>query len=225
MGKIPHMSSANTPQTLVENIDLNLADGMPVYDSDGDNVGAVKMYSTTAGYLMVGHGAFNLANQQDLYIPFRLIRSIDPHDLFLSEPKETLLANYTQPPKISTLSEQRLVIGPSGALISEKRDVQRVQSGYDGLPATTNSVDVQNVTDRLAVGMAVYDSEGERLGDINQYDVPRRLLVVEKGIFHPRVLFVPFSAIDSVNREDLTIYLNLPRDVVVKEHAMLPSDA
>jgi hypothetical protein len=216
------MSSANTPQTLVENIDLNLADGMPVYDSDGDKVGDVKMYSTTAGYLMVGHGAFN---QQDLYIPFRLIRSIDPHDLFLSEPKETLLANYTQPPKISTLSEQRLVIGPSGALISEKHDVQRVQSGYDGLPATTNSVDVQNVTDRLAVGMAVYDSEGERLGDINQYDVPRRLLVVEKGIFHPRVLFVPFSAIDNVNREDLTIYLNLPRDVVVKEHAMLPSDA
>jgi sporulation protein YlmC with PRC-barrel domain len=216
------MSSANTPQTLVENIDLNLADGMPVYDSNGDKVGDVKMYSTTAGYLMVGHGAFN---QQDLYIPFRLIRSIDPHDLFLSETKDTLLANYTQPPAISTLSEQRLVVGPGGALISELRDVQMVQSGYDGLPATTNSVDVQGVTDRLAVGMAVYDSEGERLGDVSQYDVPRRLLVVEKGIFRPQVLYVPFSAIESVNREELTIYLNLPRDLVVKEHAMLPANA
>jgi sporulation protein YlmC with PRC-barrel domain len=212
----------NTQQTLVENIDLNLADGMPVYDSNGDKVGDVKMYSTAAGYLMVGHGAFN---QQDLYIPFRLIRSIDPHDLFLSERKDTLYANYTQPPKISTLSEQRLVVGPGGALISEKRDVQMVQSGYDGLPATTNSVDVQNVSDRLAVGMAVYDVEGERLGDVSQYDIPRRLLVVEKGIIHPRVLFVPFSAIESVNREDLIIYLNLPRDVVVKEHAMLPANA
>jgi hypothetical protein len=216
------MSDPNTPQTLVENIDLNLADGMPVYDMNGDKVGDVKMYSTTAGYLMVGHGVFN---QQDLYIPFRLIRSIDPHDLFLSETKDTLFANYTQPPTISTLSEQRLVIGPGGALISEKRDVQRVQSGYDGLPAITNSVDVQDVTDRLAVAMAVYDSEGERLGDISQYDIPRRLLVVEKGIFHPQVLYVPFSAIESVNREDLTIYLNLPRDVVVKEHAMLPANA
>jgi hypothetical protein len=180
------------------------------------------MYSTTAGYLMVGHGAFN---QKDLYIPFRLIRSIDPHDLFLSEPKETLLANYTQPPTISTMSEQRLVVGPTGALISEQRDVQLVQSGYDSLPSTTNSVDVQDVTDRLAVGMAVYDVEGERLGDVSQYDIPRRLLAVEKGIFNPRVLFVPFSAIESVNREDLTIYLNLPRDVVVKEHAMLPANA
>ena len=216
------MSSANTQHTLVENIDLNLADGMPVYDSNGDKVGDVKMYSTTAGYLMVGHGVFN---QQDLYIPFQLIRSIDPHDLFLSETKENLSANYTQPPTISTLSEQRLVVGPTGALISEQRDVQMVQSGYDGLPATTNSVDVQDITDRLAVGMAVYDVDGERLGDISQYDVPRRLLVVEKGIFHSQVLYVPFSAIESVNREDLTIYLNLPRDVVVKEHAMLPANA
>jgi hypothetical protein len=216
------MSASNTQQTLVENIDLNLADGMPVYDMNGDKVGDVKMYSTTAGYLMVGHGAFD---KQDLYIPFRMIRSIDPHDLFLSETKEKLSANYTQPPTISTLSEQRLVIGPTGALISEQRDVQMVQSGYDGLPATTNSVDVQDVTDRLAVGMAVYDADGERLGDVSQYDVPRRLLAVEKGIFHPRVLFVPFSAIESVNREDLTIYLNLPRDVVVKEHAMLPANA
>jgi hypothetical protein len=82
---------------------------------------------------------------------------------------------------------------------------------------------VQNVADRLAVGMAVYDVEGERLGDVSQYDIPRRLLVVEKGIFHPRVLFVPFSAIETVNREELTIYLNLPRDVVVKQHAMLPA--
>jgi hypothetical protein len=69
------------------------------------------------------------------------------------------------------------------------------------------------------------DVTRERLGDVSQYDIPRRLLAVEKGIFHPRVLFVPFSAIQSVNREDLTIYLNVPRDVVVKEHAMLPANA
>jgi len=180
------------------------------------------MYSTTAGYLMVGHGAFD---QDDLYVPFRRIRSIDSHDIFLSEPKDTLISNYTQPPKISTLSEERLVVGPDGALNSQKRNVQMVQSGYDGLPARTNSVDIDTITDRLAVGMVVYDVNGERLGDISQYDIPRRLLVVEKGIFNPRVLFVPFSAIASVNREELSVYLTLPRDAIVKEHAMLPADA
>jgi ribosomal 30S subunit maturation factor RimM len=216
------MSSAMNQQTVVENIDLYLADDMPVYDSNGDKIGQVKMYSTAAGYLMVEYGPFN---KKDLYIPFRLIRSIDSHDLFLTEPKETLTTDYTQPPKISTLTEERLVVSPSGALTSEKREVQIVQSGYDGLPTTTNTVDAGDIARRLAVGMVVYDTNGERLGDVTQYDIPRSLLVVEKGIFKPRSLFVPFSAIESVNREDLTIYLNLPRDVIVKEHAMLPADA
>jgi hypothetical protein len=110
-------------------------------------------------------------------------------------------------------------------MMTQKRDVQTVQSCYDGRLATLTSVDVTSVTDRLAVGMVVYDVEGERLGDISQYDVPRRLLVVEKGIVRPRSWFVPFSAIQSVNWEDLTIYLNLPRDVLVKEHAILPANA
>jgi ribosomal 30S subunit maturation factor RimM len=221
-GRNPNMSNPMNQQSLVENIDLYLADGMPVYDTNGDKVGDVKMYSTSAGYLMVGHGAFD---HDDLYVPFRRIRSIDLHDIFLSEPKDKLISNYTQPPKISTLSEERLVVGPDGALTSQKRDVQMVQSGYDGLPAIVNSVDVGAITDRLAVGMVVYDVDGERLGDISQYDIPRRLLVVEKGIFNPRVLFVPFSAIASVNREELSVYLTLPCDVIVKEHGILPADA
>jgi hypothetical protein len=216
------MSSSTNQHALLEEIDLNLADGMPVYDANGDRVGDVKIYSTTAGYLVVDQGPFN---QEDLYLPFRLISSIDPHDLFLSESEEVLTSHYTQPPKISTVTEERLVIGPDGGITTQKRDLQTVQSGYDGLPATLNSVDITYVTDRLAIGMVVYDVHGERLGDISQYDLPRRLLVVEKGIVRPRVLFVPFSAIETINREDLTVYLNLPRDVIVKEHAMLPGDA
>jgi sporulation protein YlmC with PRC-barrel domain len=216
------MSSSMNQPTLLEEIDLNLADGMPVYDSNGEKVGDVKMYSTTAGYLVADQGPFT---QEDLYLPFRLIRSIDPHDLFLSEPKEVLTSHYTQPPKISTVTEERLVRGADGVMTTQKRDVQTVQSGYDGRQATLNSVDVTYVTDRLAIGMVVYDVNGERLGDISQYDLTRRLLVVEKGIVRPRVLFVPISAIETINREDLTVYLNLPRDVVVKEHAMLPANA
>jgi ribosomal 30S subunit maturation factor RimM len=216
------MSSAMNQQTVVENIDQYLADDMPVYDVNGDKVGKVKMFSTAAGYLMVSQGAFE---KDYLYIPFRLIRSIDPQDVFLTEPKETLTKDYTNPPKINTLTEQRLVRTPDGGLTSETRQVQLVQSGYDDLPSTTNSVDAGDIARRLAVGMTVYDANGERLGDVTQYDIPRSLLVVEKGIFKPRSLFVPFSAIQSVSQEDLTIYLNLPRDVVVKEHSMLPADA
>lgn len=209
-------------QTLVENIDQYLADGMPVYDSDGDKIGNVKMYSATAGYLMIGSGAFE---HDSLYVPFRLISNIDPQEIFLAETRDVLTARYTQPPKISTFTEERLITDEDGTLVTRKHDVQMVESGYNGLPATTNSVDTRKIGKRLAVGMIVYDVDAERVGDIKQYDTTRNLLMVEKGIFKPQVLVVPFSAIDRVETDTFTVFLNLPRDVVVKEHTMLFADA
>jgi len=201
------------PQIVVENIDKFLEDGMAVFDLNGERVGDVKMYSTAAGYLMVGTGAFD---QKNLFIPFRLIRSIDPREVFLSAPNDTLAAQFTEPPAIKTVVETRLVPGPQGIMTQQTREVQLVQSGYDNHPAALYSVDVTSVADSLVVGMAVYDAQGIRLGDITQYDTPRSLLVVEKGIFKPRVLFVPFSAIKTIDRDTLSVYLSLPQDVVLK---------
>ena len=147
---------------------------------------------------MVGEGPFGATN---LYVPFRLIRSIDPHELYLSVSKATLEAQYTEPPKITTVSETRVVFGPQGAMTTQTSQVQMVQSGYDGTQMTVSSVDVEAIAQRLAIGMTVYDAEGVRLGEITQYDTTRGLLVVESGVFKPRVLFVPFGAIQSVDRE------------------------
>lgn len=219
------MSDATAQQssqvhTIVENIDQYLVDGMPVHDANGERIGTVKMYSVVAGYLMVGTGPFGKTN---LYIPFRLIRNIDPRDLYLNASKATLEAQYTEPPKIITVSETRLACGPHGAMTPQTSQVQTVPSGYDGKQMTVSSVDVGTIAQRLAIGMTVYDVAGVRLGEITQYDMPRGLLVVESGIFKPRVLFVPFSAIQSADCDTLTVYLTLPKDVIVKEHAMLRS--
>ena len=59
------------------------------------------------------------------------------------------------------------------------------------------------------------------LGDITQYDVPRKLVVVESDILYPQGLLVPFSAIKSVDRDTLTVSLALPNEVVLKEHEAL----
>jgi hypothetical protein len=208
-------------QTIVQNIDQFLEEGMPVFDLNDERAGDVKMYSTAAGYLMVGSGP---VAQQDLYIPFRLIRNIDPDQIYLSAAKDVLAAQCSQPPIISTVVENRLVPGPHGAMTQQAREVQMVQSGYDGMRVALDNSDVGSVADRLSVGMAVYDADGVRLGDITQYDTPRSLMVVEKGIFKPTVLFVPFSAIKRIDRDKLSVYLSLPRDAVLKEHAMLPTD-
>src|SRR5260370_36061058 len=89
-------------QTIVQNIDQFLVEGMPVFDLKDERVGDVKMYSTAAGYLMAGSGP---VGEKDLYIPFRLIRSIDPKQIYLSAAKDVLAAQYRQPPTISTVSE------------------------------------------------------------------------------------------------------------------------
>lgn len=212
-------NAAPLRQTVIDAIDEYLVDGMGVYDVNGEKVGDVKMHSMAAGYLMVGHGPM------ELYIPFRLIRSIDPHDIFLTEDRDTLVSSYTEPPTVSIVVENRLVPGPHGTMTTQTRQVQVVESGYDGTPVEIESIDVGSVAERLAVGMIVYDVNGERLGDLTDYDVGRSLMVVEKGIFRSRVLFVPFSAIQEIHPSRFIVYLSLPRAVLMKEHAMLPADA
>jgi len=218
----PTAQPSGQAHTIVENIDQFLVDGMAVNDSNGEPVGKVKMFSTVAGYLMVDEGTFGVTN---LYIPFRLIRTIDPQEVYLNTTRYTLEAQYAEPPKITNVNETRVVFGPQGAMTTQTSQVQTVQSGYDGTQMTVSSVDVEAIAQRLAIGMTVYDATGARVGEITQYDTPRGLMVVESGIFKPRVLFVPFGAIQSADRETLTVYLTLPKDVIVKEHAMLPMGA
>jgi hypothetical protein len=209
------------PQIVIESIDQYLEDGMSVYDENGEKVGNVKMYSSTAGYLMVGTGAFE---HEDLYIPFRLIRNIDPQEIFLSAPADMLASQYRQAPQVHTIVETRMISGPDGSTTPQTREVQTVESGYEGGSVELNAVDIGNVTDRLAVGMVVYDSASKRLGDIAQYDTARGLMVVEKGIFNPRDLLVPFSAIKEIHPGVFTVYLSMPEDALLKQDSMLSTD-
>ncbi len=205
----------NQQPDVMENIDRYLEDGLPVFDQNGTKVGDVKMYSAAAGYLLVASGAFEL---QTLYIPFRLIRSIDPRAIFLATTRERLTVEYSQPPQTQTIVETRLVAGPHGGLRPQTREVQVVQSGSYNALAELNSADVNALASRLAVGMAVYDVDGARLGDITQYDTTRGLLVVEQGILKPTILLIPFSDIQSISLDNLSVYLSMPKDAVVKEH-------
>jgi hypothetical protein len=195
-------------QSLLRDIDQVLEDGMAVFDLNGEQVGGVKAYSTAAGYLMVGSGAFE---HRDLYIPFRLIRSIDPQGISLALPKDTLAAQYAEPPRIHIVVENRFSPGPRGDALPQAFEVRVVQSGYDGTLREFESDELSDIAERLSVGLAVYDIDGVRLGDIAQYDVPRRLLVVEKGIFNPTMMVIPFSAIGSIDRDKLSVYLAVPK--------------
>jgi hypothetical protein len=213
-----NMTSSENPQHIgVEQIDRYLSDGQSVVDVNGEDLGEVKMYSTAAGYMMVTGGVFG---EKHLYIPFRLIQGNDTSSIYLDETRKKLETEYRQPPQTRLVMETRLVAGPGGAMRPETRQVQVLESSTAGVPVELNSANVATLADKLAVGMAVYDVDGARLGDITQYDVTRGLLVVEKGIFRPKVLLIPFSDIASISLDNLSVYLSMPKDAVVKEHGL-----
>ena len=213
--------SQGVSRDVLQGIDEFLEDGLLVFDVNGERIGGVKMYSTSAGYLFVGSGALG---QKDLYIPFRLIHRIDQQGIALSEPKDTLTARYTEPPATHTIVEQQFEPGPHRDMMPQVYEEQVVQSGYDVSLTAVSSIELGSITERLSVGLAVYDVDGVRLGDITQYDADRGLLMVEKGIFKPTVLIVPVSSISRIDRDALSVYLSLPKADFLKEQTRLPDD-
>lgn len=143
----------------------------------------------------------------------------------LSEPKDELAAQYTEPPTVHTFVENQRTPG------SQQRDtlppadeVRVVTSGYDGTPTVVDRIELSSIAERLSVGLAVYDVDGVRLGDIREYDAERGLLVVEQGLFAPTVLLVPFSTIRSIDRDELSVSLTLSRATLVQDQAMVRSN-
>jgi hypothetical protein len=191
---------------------------MPIFDERGTKVGTVRRYSAAAGYLMVN---VDVLRDQDLYIPFRLIRTIDPREIFLSAPKATLVAQYTQPPMVRTVIETRSVPGTDGSMTPQTQQVRVLTSGYDATPAAVDSTSLEPIASRLAVGMVVYDVDGVRLGSITHYDTERGRMVVGKGTHTPSTVVVPLSDIASFTEDNLAVYLKLTKETVVKESTSL----
>jgi len=190
---------------IVININEYLREEMEVYDSNQDKVGTVKLYDATAGYFMLEEGVFN---HTDLYIPFWLIRTIDPKEIFLKQSKDILEIEYTQPPAVTSILETR-----EGR--TEAANV--VSNGFDARPVVVNRVDVQQVANQLKSGMEIYDIDGSRVGTITQYDSSLGVMTMERGVFSPKVLFIPFSLISHIYPSDNYLSLTLPKDALKKD--------
>jgi len=212
--------------SVVVNIDQYLKDGMPVFDANGDKVGTVKLFSMAAGYLMVGQGSLT---HQDLYLPFRLPPHRPAGDRALRAHGHVLVARYAEPPAIHTIVENRFAPpGPLGlgrGTMPQAYELREVQSGYDSALNPVDRVEPASIAKRLSVVPAVSDADGVRMGDLSQYDTARGLLTEEKGLFTPTVLLVPFSAIRSVDRDELSVSLTPPRATLVQDQATLRSNS
>jgi Uncharacterized protein conserved in bacteria (DUF2171) len=61
--------------------------GLKVYDVSGEMVGTVDVVDREAGIMRVATNPFV---EEELVIPFALIQSIDPREIFLGCPKDAL---------------------------------------------------------------------------------------------------------------------------------------
>jgi hypothetical protein len=213
-------------QVVVVPLDEFMQEGLPVFDLGGERLGRVERYSLTAGYLKVKRDPLLLP--QDLYVPFHLIRTIDPRELFLKVPHETLLAHYTSPPTMTLVVERVEEAGADGADGADGapsmhvREQRHVRSGYDQTDVLVDTVDLTETAERLAIGMAVYDADGQRVGEVARYDSARAVMVVEQGVLKPRAFFIPFSVIGEVDATDMFVSLLIPQVALAHDYATLP---
>jgi len=76
---------------------------------------------------------------------------------------------------------------------------------------------------QIMAGTPVYDVNGDKVGEVSSPGLTRNALVVQKGFFFPKDLYIPFSAISG--RRDDGVYLNLAKsDINSQEWDKPPTD-
>ena len=214
----PGMEPSADRQRQLRHLVQEIENGLPVYDLNGEYVGNVKDYSARAGYLQVSAGALG---QKDLYLPFQVIADVRAQEVHLLEPLDALAAQYSSPPAVLTVVENRAAPGSEMSHGPGAREVQRMESGYDGSITEISAVELSSIAERLSVGLRVYDVDGVRLGEIDEYDANRLLIVVESGVFSPVYRVVPFSAIGSINRDTQAVHLTVQGGTLQKTHGLV----
>ncbi len=209
------MADTSNRQVVVSNIATYMQEGKPVYDASGHKIGEVEKFDSTAGYMQVHRGGLK---PETLYIPYRLIEAIDPRDIFLSKPEDSLVKDYA-------------VLPTSQAVLSQWKDWRtgqtdtmvghEMQSGYSGQPVTAFRENYRSLGQQLAAGMSVHDINGDNVGKITQFDSREGWLNVEKGIFGANIMVVPFSAIRTVDTGNNTVSLLVPKEALQKDLASL----
>lgn len=203
--------NTNRKQVIVENIDTLMQVHTPVYDTYGQKVGEVKRFDLTAGYMVVEEG--RLA-RRELYIPFHLMQSITPHEIYLNVSKDALTDAYLLPPAARTRVEEQIdpETGRSEVVLTHE-----LRSGYDGRPVQIAPVPLDDLTRTPSVGMTVLDADDAYVGEVIRIDTTRGLLTVRGSLGDEAVRTVPFSMVAHVNADLGVVTLLVPSVAIPPE--------
>ncbi|HEX8032917.1 MAG TPA: PRC-barrel domain-containing protein [Ktedonobacterales bacterium] len=179
-------------------------EGLPVYDVDGAKIGVVRRYDLNAGYMEVEAGGLA---RKELYVPFHLMQSITPREIYLRIPKDALTDAFLLPPAASPLVEEQTdpSTGRTEAVLTHE-----MRSGYDGRPVQVEPVRVDELTRTLTVGMTVLDIDDAYVGEVTRVDTTRGLLIVRGSLTTEAVRTVPFGVVAHVDPDTEVVTLLVP---------------
>ena len=66
--------------------------------------------------------------------------------------------------------------------------------------------------DQIRTGWTAIDANGEQIGDV--VEVGSNYVLVQKGMFFPRDLYIPLSEVTSVDEADANFFVNVTKDTV-----------
>ena len=191
----------------ISQVIARLDNGLKVYDSIGEKLGRVYRYVADSTCVLVENGVFS----SDLYIPVTAIDYLDGEGVHLRVSKDVLKDAFAVRPADVPLY---VVAGPAGAVV--------VPSGYHGNRIVVDSTTVGPAMELMWKGPTVYDSGGQEVGRVDEYDPDSGWIVVEKGVLSPTDLFIPVTVIEYLDTDG--VHLRVTRDVLKDAFAVRPAN-
>ena len=81
-----------------------------------------------------------------------------------------------------------------------------------GAEPIPSEVTMQTRYDQIQAGWSAHDREGDKIGDIEE--LGQDYLLVTKGLIFTKDVYVPFSAVDSVDPDSGSVRLNVDKDQI-----------
>jgi len=187
---------------------LQILDGMDIYDWDGTKIGKVTRYEKKLGYLETS-GTFTGPR----YIPFSAVERIGPAGAYLNVSADRVSALYKRMPPVTPS------VDASGRLTGGGT----VASGYTGRPIPLDAEGIQMVREKIGKGSKVLDADGKKVGTVDAYDTQSGYMRVAKGELFPKDLFLPVTAVWYL--DDKGIHLSEPKDAILNHFVRVPEVA
>lgn len=183
-------------KTFALDVGKKVKNGLDVFDQDGKKLGFVDYAGEAQGWMQVGVPDLDL---QKLWLPYRLIKSVDDREVILTATKHDLRTGYKEPPERSSRIAHR-----HGKTIV----VTMEPNGYDGTPIVVKEVDLDEVRQQLAVGQRVWTADAAEVGKIKEFDSAVGYALIERGILSRKHdLLVPVHLVAEVNRDSAEVTL------------------